>query len=77
MFKMFAILCVLVWPDDVMTSELKCTTHYEDPPRQFVTMQECDEAAYDKLVFTINVFEQTKTDYKTIQTGFKKIDKAQ
>lgn len=77
MFKMFAILCVLVWPDDVMTSELKCTTHYEDPPRQFVTMQECDEAAYDKLVFTINVFEQTKTDYKTIQTGCKKIDKAQ
>ena len=77
MFKMFAILCVLVWPDDVMTSELKCTTHYEDPPRQFVTMQECDEAAYDKLVFTINVFEQTKTDYKTIQTGCKRIDKAQ
>ena len=77
MFKMFAILCVLVWPDDVMTSELKCTTHYEDPPRQFVTMQECDEAAYDKLLFTINVFEQTKTDYKTIQTGCKKIDKAQ
>ena len=77
MFKMFAILCVLVWPDDVMTSELQCTTHYEDPPRQFLTMQECDQAAYDKLVFTINVFEQTKTDYKTIQTGCKKIDKAQ
>ena len=74
---MFAILCVLVWPDDVMTSELKCTTHYEDPPRQFVTMQECDRAAYDKLVMTINVFEHTKTDYKTIQVGCEKIDKAQ
>ena len=75
MFKMFAILCVLVWPDDVMTSELKCTTHYEDPPRQFLTIQECDQAAYDKLVFTINVFEQTKTDYKTIQVGCEPIVK--
>jgi hypothetical protein len=26
---------------------------------------------------TINVFEQTKTDYKTIQVGCEKIDKAQ
>jgi hypothetical protein len=74
MFKMFAILCVLVWPDDVMTSELKCTTHYEDPPRQFDTLAQCNQAAYDKLEMTINVFEQTKTDYYTIQTGCKKIN---
>ena len=74
MFKMFAILCVLVWPDDVMTSELKCTTHYEDPPRQFATLEQCDQAAYDKLLMTINVFEQTRTDYKTIQTGCQKIN---
>ena len=69
MFKMFAIMCILVWPDDVMTSELQCTTHYEDPPRQFVTIDQCNEAAYDKLEMTIDTFEQIKVDFESIQVG--------
>ena len=62
MFKMFAILCVLVWPDDVMTSELKCSTHYEDPPRQFDTLAQCDQASNNKHKITINIDELTKTE---------------
>ena len=69
MFKMFAIMCILAWPDDVMTSELKCTTHYEDPPRQFSTIEECNTAAYDKLENTVKVFEQGKLDFESIQVA--------
>ncbi len=74
MFKMFAILCVLVWPDDVMTSELKCTTHYEDPPRQFVTMQECNRAAYDKLEMTLQVFEAGGVDFESMNIGCEAVE---
>ena len=74
MFKMFAILCVLVWPDDVMTSELKCTTHYEDPPRQFVTMQECNRAAYDKLEMTLQVFEAGGLDFESMNIGCEAVE---
>ncbi len=69
MFKMFAVMCFLVWPDDVMTSASKCTTHYEDPPRVFATLSECNQAAYDKLEFTVNIFEENNTDFESIQVG--------
>ena len=74
MFKMFAIMCVLVWPEDVMTSELQCTRLYEDPPRQFATVSECDRAAYAKLVATVDVFDQTGTDFQSIQVGCESIE---
>jgi|TARA_B100001094_G_scaffold113230_1_gene109152 hypothetical protein len=73
MFKMFAILCVLAWPDDVMTSELKCTTHYENPPRQFSTIDECNVAAYDKLETTMQVFEAGGVDFESMQVGCEKL----
>jgi hypothetical protein len=73
MFKMFAIMCILVWPDNVMTSELKCTTHYEDPPRTFATIDECNTAGYDKLETTVNGFEQLGVDFESIQVGCEKI----
>ena len=67
MFKMIAVMCILVWPDDVMTSELKCTTHYEDPPRTFISQHACELAAYDKLEFTLDVFAQANVDYESFQ----------
>ena len=73
MFKMFAIMCILVWPDDVMTSELKCTTHYEDPPRTFATIDKCNTAAYDKLETTVQGFEKLGVDFESIQVGCEKI----
>lgn len=73
MFKMFAILCVLAWPDDVMTSELKCTTHYENPPRQFSTIGECNVASYEKLETTMQVFEAGGVDFESMQVGCEKI----
>ena len=73
MFKMFAILCVLVWPDDVMTSELQCTTHYENPPRHFATTSQCDVAAREKLDKTISIFEMAGEDFESIQVGCEKI----
>ena len=73
MFKMFAILCVLAWPDDIMTSELKCTTHYENPPRQFSTIDECNVAAYDKLETTMQVFEAGGVDFESMQVGCEKL----
>ena len=73
MFKMFAILCVLAWPDNVMTSELKCTTHYENPPRQFSTIDECNVAAYDKLETTMQVFEAGGVDFESMQVGCEKL----
>ncbi len=69
MFKMFAVMCFMVWPDHVMTSSVECTTHYEDPPRVFATLSECNKAAYDKLEFTINIFNDNKTDFESIQVG--------
>ena len=74
MFKMFAVLCILIWPDDIMTSEHQCTTHYEDPIRTFSTRSECDAAAYDKLVYTIDLFQQNKTDFQHIEIGCEKIN---
>lgn len=69
MFKMFAIMCFVVWTEDGATTELQCTRLYEDPPRQFTTMRECDSAAQDKLVATLEIFEQTGTHYDSIQVG--------
>ena len=69
MFKMFAVLCVLVWPDDVMTSELQCTTWYEQDGRTFATRKICEEAAEKKLVITLNEFEELKIDFQSILTG--------
>ena len=67
MFEMIAIMCILVWPDDVMTSKLKCTTHYEDPPREFVTVTKCEEAAYEKLEMTLAVFEERRVNFESFQ----------
>ena len=72
MFKMFAVLCILVWPDDIMTSQLQCTTHYEDPTRTFSTLSECNNAAYEKLDFTVNLFHANNTDFANIQIGCEK-----
>ena len=73
MFKMFAILCILTWPDGVMTSELKCTAHYENPPRQFSTIDECNVAAYDKLETTMQMFETGGVDFESMQVGCEKL----
>jgi len=74
MFKMFAILCVLTWPDGAMTSELKCTTHYEDPPRLFTTIKECDKASYDKLEMTLQVFEAGGVDFESMNIGCEAVE---
>ena len=54
MFKMFAIICVVTVMD--------CRTMYEDPPRTFDTMQECEaEQTLDMLTvegeLTVEHFE--------------------
>ena len=41
MFKIFAVLCTLVYPDDTMTSKLDCNTFYEDINRTFRTEEVC------------------------------------
>ena len=74
MFKMIAVMCILVWPDDVMTSELKCTTHYEDPPRTFITEKQCEQAAYDKLEMTLAVFEQANIDWETFKISCEGVE---
>jgi len=73
MFKMFAVMCLIVYPDDTMSEKLQCTTYYEKPEREFITIQECDQAAYIKIATTIQGFEQLGVDYKSLQVGCGKV----
>ena len=67
MFKMVAIVCILIWPDDVMTSQLECNTFYENPPREFASLDICNEEAYNKLEKTVNGFQEMKVDFESLQ----------
>ena len=72
MFEMFAVICMLSWPDDTMRSQLDCSTFYEDPPAKYSTRNECEEKAYDKLAETIKRFDEMKVEFQSIQVGCKK-----
>ena len=74
MYEMFAIMCMLSWPDDTMQSRLDCTTYYEDPPKLYNTNKECDDAAYSKLQQTVDGFYEMRVDFESIQVGCDKID---
>tara|TARA_Y100001970_G_scaffold144863_1_gene177917 strand:- start:352 stop:573 length:222 start_codon:yes stop_codon:yes gene_type:complete len=73
MFKIFAVLCVLVYPDDTMSSKMECTTYYEDINRTFRSEAICFEEAQAKLETTMRIFEESKFDYESIMTGCEKI----
>ena len=74
MFEMFAIMCLTSWPDDTMTSVVNCTTYYEDPPKIYRTVDECNLASYIKLEETISGFYEMRVDFKSIQVGCNKIN---
>ena len=69
MFKMFAVICILVWPDYTMESELQCTTYYETDGRTFSTVESCEEAAVKKLKMTLAGMDTYGADYESITVG--------
>ena len=73
MFKMFAILCHLVYPDEHMGTELECHRFYDSNNRIFKELTVCEQEAYKKIVTTMEQFEESKFDYETITTGCEKI----
>ncbi len=74
MFKIFAVLCTLVYPDDTMTSKLDCNTFYEDINRTFRTEEVCHEEAQAKLETTMRIFKEEKFDYESMMVGCEKIE---
>ena len=73
MFEMFAIMCMLSYPDETMNSQLDCTTFYEDPPKIYKTIDECNLRAYEKTADTLQQFHDLGIDFKSIQVGCNKI----
>ena len=73
MFKIFAVLCHLVYPDEHMGSELQCARYYESNNRIFQEITICEQEAYKKIITTMEEFEQKDFDYQTITTGCEKI----
>ena len=69
MFKMFAIMCILVWPDDVMTSQLECNTYWEDTGAVYDTREICDAAAEEKFYATMSGFAQLEAPFERIIIG--------
>ena len=69
MFKMFAIMCVLVWPDDVMTSQLECNQYWEENDQVYATREICDEAAEKKFYATMEGFRQLEAPFERIIIG--------
>lgn len=59
MFKMFAILCLV--------TVLDCRIMYENPPRHFDTMEQCEAAAAIKSAQTLELLEGS--DYAHFETG--------
>ncbi len=62
------------WPDDIMTSVTDCTTYYEDPPKIYSTLEECNRASYPKLEETVKGFYEMRVDFESIEVGCSKID---
>ena len=69
MFKMMAVMCILVWPDGSMQSKLECTTYYESDKRTFLTVESCETAALKKLEMTLAGMDSYGADYKSITVG--------
>ena len=65
MYKIVAILCVLVWPDDTMDSQLQCTRHYESVHRSFTSLTVCEQEALAKQQTTIKGFAEWRVDYES------------
>ena len=72
MFKMMAVMCILVWPDYTMESKLECTTYYETDGRTFSTIESCETAALAKLEMTLAGMNEYNADYQSITVGCEK-----
>ena len=66
-------MCILAWPDDIMTSQTQCTTLYEAPIRTFSTIEACNKSAHDKAEMTIKMFVEGGVGFESIQVGCEKI----
>ena len=74
MFKIFAVLCTLVHPDDTGVSKLQCHTFYEDINRTFRKEQVCLEEAQAKIETTMRIFEERGLDFQSIMFGCEEIE---
>ena len=63
MFEMFAVICVL------NDTQQECTHYWEDPPRVYATMRECDLNARSKIDDTIQQFLDQQVDFVSIEVG--------
>tara|TARA_B100000902_G_C27319277_1_gene923265 strand:+ start:5014 stop:5226 length:213 start_codon:yes stop_codon:yes gene_type:complete len=70
MFKMYAIICAV--------TVMNCTTMYENPPRTFETLAECEKAAVPKLKQTNDMLtdEDGYLTVEHLEVGCAEVPKA-
>ena len=66
MFEIVAVICMLAWPDDVMTSELVCERYTDTLTPKYAVLSECETRAYQRLEETVQAFDESDADWETI-----------
>ena len=74
MFKMFAVLCILVYPEDNMVGMMECKIYYEDDNRIYSQLTDCETAAEVKAKTTIDGLVAFNAPFESIEVGCEKIE---
>ena len=74
MFKMFAVLCILVYPEDTMVGVMECKTYYEDNNKIYSQLIDCEVATEVKAKTTMDGLVLFNAPFGNLEVGCEKIE---